>query len=316
LAPSLTVDPNNTWHAESTRRAAEINHEMEHLNRDFHPEQTPEQLNDCKRRLLVLAWLDRVKDRAVAWKPVLDTFAEVSAQVHRNLNIHWTNKLRETTENFTQTMLDGLADIDAYRRLYAEAAQASALNGSRSKFVAEFGILAEVELVAKAHQEPCVTCRPNLAYPWAMYRDVDAFTVLCDVDSRDKGKHAWLATQMFMAGDTDGVMDLVRSTFVLQGGKVDGPVSLDALQEHAPAHYGLWGHDSNVRYWAKLRTMDGALFLPTAAALALWPNLRAEVLDVITREEQARIEHAYEVERLKHQGTEEDEEEGRLTRRN
>jgi len=313
FAPSLAVDPESPWHAERDRRAADIHDEMEHIKIDFRLDQTPESLNDSKRRSLVLAWLEKAKKKAVAWRPVLATFAEVSAQVHRNLNLHWSNKLKETTENFTQTMLDGLADIEAYRRLYAQAAKAAELTGTRRQFVQEFGILAEVELVAKAHQEPCVTCQPDLAYPWAMYRDVNAFTVLCDVHSRDKGKHAWLAVQMFMAGNTDSVMDLVRSTFVVQGGKVDGPVSLDALQEYAPAHYALWGHDANVRYWAKLKTEEGALFLPTAVALSLWPELRGDALDAIRREEQARIERAFEAERLKSQEADE-EEEGRLTR--
>lgn len=310
LAPSLTVVPENSWHAESARHAAELYAEMENLKSDFDPGPSAEQPNDVDRRLLVLAWLDKVKNRAVACKPVLDTFAEVSAQVHNNLNIHWTNKLQATTENFTQTMLDGLVDIDAYRRLYSQAfrtASQSTAADAKREFYQQFGALAEVELVAKAHQHPCVTCRPDLAYPWAMYRDLGAFTVLCDVDSRDRGRDAWLAVQMFMAGDTDSVMDLVRSAYVMQGGAVKGPVSLHALQEHAPSHYSLWGHDSKVRYWAQLKTMEGPLFLPTAVALSLWPDLRSETLDVIRREEQARVEHAYETKRLKsHEGDTED----------
>lgn len=291
FAPSLRLDTQKTWQEESSRHDAELRHEMETLASSFHP--TPlqgEALNDSSRRLHVLIWLEEAQAKATRWKPILKTFAEVAAQVHRNLNSHWANKLKESTRKFTPTMLKGLMDLDAYRTHYAQARKTAQ---SARSFYDEFGLLAEVELVAKALQQPCVACQADLAYPWALYRHVDTFTILCDVDSRDRGKNAWLQVQMLMAGDTQSVMDLIRSAYVAQGGEVRGQVSLDALQEHAPDHYTLWGRDATVRYWAKLQTDEGPLFLPTAVALRLWPNLRSDVTASIRQEQQTRIEHAY-----------------------
>ena len=303
LAPSLRLDTQKTWQEESARHDAELRHEMENLVTSFHPAkadpceakgeakgEAKEPLNDSSRRLHVLTWLAEAQSKATRWRPILKTFAEVAAQVHRNLNAHWNEKLSETTRKFTPTMREGLMDLEAYRIRYEQARKTAQ---SARSFYDQFGLLAEVELVAKALQQPCTACQADLSYPWALYRYVDTFTILCDVDSREKGKNAWLAVQMLMAGDTQSVMDLLRSAFVAQGGEVRGPVSLDALQDHAPDHYTLWSHDATVRYWAKLKTVDGPLFLPTAVALDLWPNLRSDIMAFIRQEQQTRIEHAY-----------------------
>ena len=291
LAPNLRLDIQKTWQEESARHDAELKQEMESLASSFHPTPKKEEpLNDSMRRLHVLTWLQEMQAKATRWKPILKTFAEVATQVHRNLNAHWRDKLSESTRKFTPAMLEGLMDLDAYRIRYEEARKSAP---SARGFYDEFGLLAEVELVAKSIQSPCTACQADPAYPWALYRHLDTFTILCDVDSRDKGRTAWLAVQMLMARDTQSVMDLIRSAYVTQGGAVAGPVSLDTLQEHAPEHYNLWSRDATVRYWAKLKTDEGPLFLPTAVALRLWPNLRNDAVAFIRQEQQARIEHTH-----------------------
>jgi hypothetical protein len=292
LAPGVTFVPDVSWQDESVRHAAELKREMENLKADFREPPSASSFDDEIQRLNVLDWLELLKSRADLWKAPVDTFAACALQVHNNLNTHSKlhQKLNPRTRNFTPTMLRGLSDLEAYRKLYARVRQQTDPSQMR-QFLDEFGVLAEVELVAKTISEPCAACRSDPAYPWALFRNLDSFTMLCDVDSREKGSKAWRSMQEFMYGDLTSAMDVLRSAHIVAGGEVPGPVSLLRLQEDSPSHFALWSSDANrMRYWAELHTQEGPIFLPTAVALRRWPYLRNQVLDTIRRTEYARIE--------------------------
>jgi hypothetical protein len=274
LAPGLTLLPDVPWQEEITRHAAELEHEMENLKVDFHVPSSAvggALVGDELQRLIVLEWLASIQSRAQRFKAMLATFADCALQVHNNLIAH--SKLHthdDRTKHFTKTMLQGLVDLDAYRKLYDQALKTAV---SKREFTEEFGVFAEVELVAKAIGKPCASCQADRAYPWALFRNKDTFTLLCDVHSRDDGERVWGAMQEFMCGDPSRALDVLRSQHVVAGGDVEGPVSLLRLQEGAPPHFKLWSRDANMRYWAELRTNEGPLFLPTAVVLRCWPDL-------------------------------------------
>lgn len=294
LAPGLTFLPEVPWQEEISRHAAELEHEMENLRADFHvpPAAGVNSVGDELQRLIVLEWLDSIKSRAQRYKAMLFTFADCALQVHNNLIAHAKlHELDDRTKNFTKTMLQGLADLDAYRKLYHQTLKTAV---SKREFTDEFGCLAEVELVAKAIGQPCASCRADRAYPWALFRNKDTFALLCDVHSRDDGERAWVAMQDFMCGDYASALDVLRSQHVVAGGAVEGPVSLLRLQEEAPAHFKLWSRDANMLYWAELHTNEGSLFLPTAVAFRFWPDLRSPAVDIIRLGVTARIESEFE----------------------
>ena len=273
LAPNLQVDPFVSWqHDEHLRALALVRREM--LDQARPPvSHAPRPVNDARGRQRVMNWVCNLSLCDGPFRAFFESFLSMLEEVHLALDAHWAQK-KERARNFTPEMMRGLDDPAAYRALH--------------EIHPDWGLPQEVEAVALALTTPCIQCSPDPEFFFAFGLAEDCFAGFVASEPKFKSKAAWREMQNFVIGDFASVLEVARSAHAARGGWVDYPITLDEITQHPPAHFSLWSYCARMRYWARITSPQGELFVPVACALERWPWLAAQVQHTLQHNSEAQ----------------------------
>lgn len=279
FAPNLTVDPVRIWqHHDQWNDFAAARREVmadlvQPLKRDA------KKVNDERWRQRVMNWVCKLSAHEGPFRAFLESFLAMLEEVNLALDAHWAQK-KESARNFTPEMLQGLENPAVYRQTYSKLHESDH----------NWGLPQEVEAVAQSLTQHCVQCREDPDCFFAFGLDEDCFAGFLASEPKFKSKAAWREMQALVRGDFSNVIQLAQTAHAVAGGWVEGPITLNQVCEHPPAHFSLWSPDARMRYWARVSTAQGELFVPVATAIERWPWLTCAVETILHHSEHNRLE--------------------------
>lgn len=214
---------------------------------------------------------------------MVGNYVKLMDTVFVGLATHHALKKTSYLENFTQNMLDGLRDIEAYEKrfkLKRSDVQPRAAMIEDPKLRAEFY---ENEMKDWAEPDELITAKKNMsatcdgckrdeANPWSFGLSVDQVRMHCSHTQFELIDETWNAFAKFYKGDFSDVETLLKIAFIIAGGAVDAtPTAISFHPLPPPSMLVLL--DTPQMYWTTV-TMNGCeLALPTATVAARWPGV-------------------------------------------